>query len=285
MGEIDEFEPVEQGSLAITFGRGEFRPFVNSKRSVKYQLYCKIRNGRKCNHMKSLAKKSAGARDIKTVGAASRRRLPRQSLRDAAYEAIKHRIITCEFKPGECINEASVSALLGLGRTPVHQAIDRLMLEEMVEVIPRKGVIVKPVILQDVMQMIDVRLINEVYCAGLAATRADDTHIESLVGIMDRARTAIVARDVHDLMTLDREFHLVLANATKNFELAEVVRKLNERSLRFWFISFTTPDHHHSFQEQHEAIFAAVRDHDSGGAESAMRAHIEAFRRSVARHL
>ena len=110
--------------------------------------------------------------------------------------------------------------------------------------------------------MIDVRLINEVYCAGLAATRADDTHIESLVGIMDRARTAIVARDVHDLMTLDREFHLVLANATKNFELAEVVRKLNERSLRFWFISFTTPDHHHSFQEQHEAIFAAVRDHD-----------------------
>src|SRR5262252_9519069 len=210
--------------------------------------------------MKSLRKKSADPRDRKVV--ASRRRLPHQSLRDAAYEAIKHRIITCKFKPGECINEASVSALLGLGRTPVHQAIDRLMLEEMVEVIPRKGVIVKPVILQDVMQMIDVRLINEVYCARLAA-----------------------ARDVHTLMRLDREFHLVLANATKNFELAEVVRRLNERSLRFWFISFTTPDHHRSFQEQHEAIFAAIHEHDSDGAESAMRAHIEAFRRSVARHL
>src|SRR5213080_1258462 len=99
------------------------------------------------------------------------------------------------------------------------------------------------------------------------------------------ARNAIAVRDVHALMTLDREFHLVLASATKNLELAEVVRKLNERSLRFWFISFTTPDHHRSFQEQHEAIFAAVRDHDSDGAESAMRAHIEAFRRSVARHL
>ena len=235
--------------------------------------------------MKLLRQKNTGLPARKAAGAASRRRLPRQSLRDAAYEAIKHRIITCKFKPGECINEASVSSLLGLGRTPVHQAIDRLMLEEMVEVIPRKGVIIKPVILQDVMRMVDVRLINEVYCARLAAARADDTHIKNLVGIIDRARKAIAARDVHALMTLDREFHLVVANATKNFELAEVVRKLNERSLRFWFISFTTPDHHLSFQEQHEAIFSAIRDHDPDGAESAMRAHIEAFRRSVARHL
>jgi DNA-binding GntR family transcriptional regulator len=135
------------------------------------------------------------------------------------------------------------------------------------------------------MQMIEVRLINEVYCARLAAARADDTHINDLVGIIDRASKAISARDVHAMMTLDREFHLVVANATKNFELVEVVRKLNERSLRFWFISFTTSDHHHSFQEQHEAIFAAIRDHDADGAESAMRAHIEAFRHNVARHL
>src|SRR5437660_3792538 len=129
--------------------------------------------------MKSLRKKGAGPRNRKVGAVESRRRLPRQSLRDAAYEAIKHRIITCKFKPGECINEASVSALLGLGRTPVHQAIDRLMLEEMVEVIPRKGVIVKPVILQDVMQMIDVRLINEVYFTPIATTRAEDTQNDS----------------------------------------------------------------------------------------------------------
>jgi DNA-binding GntR family transcriptional regulator len=206
-------------------------------------------------------------------------------LRDAAYEEIKHRVMTCKFKPGECINEASVSALLGFGRTPVHQALDRLMIEGMVEVIPRKGVIVKPVILHDVMQMIDVRLINETQCARLAAIRADDTHIEEMVVVIDRAREAIAERDIHTMMTQDREFHLVLARASKNFELAEVVRRLNERSLRFWFISFTTPDHHRSFQEQHEAIFGSIRDHDADAAESAMRSHIEAFRRSVARQL
>ena len=235
--------------------------------------------------MKQLQRKAAPAERLRGAAPASRRRLPRQSLRDAAYEAIKHRIITCKFKPGECINEASVAELLGYGRTPVHQALDRLMLEEMVEVIPRKGVIVKPVMLHDVMQMIDVRMINEAECARLAAARADDTHIEALTAILKRARQAISARNINSMMLLDREFHLQLGAASKNLELAEVVRKLNERSLRFWFISFTTPDHHHSFQEQHEAVFAAVRNRDADGAESAMRAHIEAFRRSVARHL
>jgi DNA-binding GntR family transcriptional regulator len=235
--------------------------------------------------MKPAGKHALARGAVASAPEASRRRSPRLSLRDAAYEAIKQRIITCKFKPGECINEAGVSALLGFGRTPVHQALDRLMLEDMVEVIPRKGVIVKPVILRDVLQLIDVRMINETQCARLAAVRADGDHLDSLADVIKRAREAIADRNVHSMMTLDRKFHLLMARATKNVELAEVLRKLHERSLRFWFISFTTPDHHNSFQEQHEQIFEAIRGHDADEAESAMRRHIEAFRRSVAKHL
>jgi DNA-binding GntR family transcriptional regulator len=212
-------------------------------------------------------------------------RAPRLPLRDQAYEAIKERIITCQFRPGECINEASVSALLGFGRTPVHQAIDRLMLEEMVDVIPRKGVIVKPVILRDVMQMIEVRMVNEAQCARLAAVRAEQSHIDQISAVLGKATRAIEQQDLHSLMELDREFHLLLASASKNFELAEIIRRLSDRSLRFWFISFSRPDHHQSFQRQHEALFKAVRKHDADAAEEAMCVHIEAFRKSVARQL
>ena len=233
--------------------------------------------------MKSALKRKAPLRGSRVL--APRGHHPRQSLRDAAYEAIKHQIITCKFKPGECINEASVAALLGFGRTPVHQALDRLMLEEMVDVIPRKGVIVKPVILSDVLQMIDVRLVNETYCAQLAAERADDADIKALEAVVEQARKAISDRNIQMMMMLDRDFHLALGHATKNNELAELIRKLNERSLRFWYISFTTPDHHNRFQEQHEAILAAVRNHDANRAAITMRAHVEAFRKSVARQL
>ncbi|MDB5648918.1 MAG: bacterial regulatory s, gntR family protein [Hyphomicrobiales bacterium] len=208
-----------------------------------------------------------------------------QSLRDAAYEAIKHRIITCAFRPGEYINEAFVSATLGIGRTPVHQAIDRLMLEGMLDVIPRKGVIVKPVSLDEIMQIIEVRLLNEVYCVRLAADRADADELMHLSDILGRAAQWIEARNSEHLMRLDREFHWVLARASKNVVLGDVLAKLHDRSLRFWFISLNRPGHHESVQAQHEAILAAIKDRDPSGAEQAMRAHIEAFRDNLTRNM
>ncbi len=206
-----------------------------------------------------------------------------QSLRDAAYEAIKHRIITCVLKPGEYVNEAYLSSTLGIGRTPVRQAIDRLMLEGMVDVIPRKGVIVKPVSLDEIMQIIEVRLLTEAYCVRLAADRADRDEIIHLSDILARAHQWIEARNSEHLMLLDREFHMVLARASKNAVLGDCLAKLHDRSLRFWFISLNRPGHHKSVQDQHQAILAAIKDRDPAGAEDAMRAHINAFRNNLTR--
>jgi DNA-binding GntR family transcriptional regulator len=207
------------------------------------------------------------------------------SLRDAAYEAIKHRIITCAFRPGEYINEANVSAMLGIGRTPVHQAIDRLMLEGMVDVMPRKGVIVKPVSLDEIMQIVEVRLLNESYGVRLAAERAERDETRHLTDILGRAAKWIEARNSEQLMMLDREFHGVLARASKNVVLADGLSKLHDRSLRFWFISLNRPGHHENAHAQHEAILASIADRDPDGAEQAMRTHILDFRENLMRSL
>ena len=74
--------------------------------------------------------------------------------------------------------------ILKIGRTPVHQALDRLMIEGMVEVIPRKGVIVKPVSLNEVLQIIEVRLINETFGSRLAAEHADDSDLAELAEVL-----------------------------------------------------------------------------------------------------
>ncbi|HVY57705.1 MAG TPA: GntR family transcriptional regulator [Xanthobacteraceae bacterium] len=217
--------------------------------------------------------------------AAEAERTPAPSLRDLAYEAIKHRIITCAFKPGEYVNEASVAATLGFGRTPVHQAINRLMLEGMVEVIPRKGVIVRPVSLDEVIQIIEARVIVEPQGVRLAAERADENEIAALDDILARTRACMDTRNIEQMMLLDREFHLVLARAARNAVLAEILRRLHERSLRFWFISLTAPEHHASVQEEHRAIIEAIRTRDVAAAERAMCTHIESFRTNVARCL
>lgn len=204
-----------------------------------------------------------------------------RSLRDVAYEAIKLRITTCAFKPGEYINEAYLSASLGIGRTPVHQALDRLMTDGLVEVIPRKGVIVKPISLDEIIKIIEVRLVNEVYCVRLAAERAAADELSHLSDVLARTREWMAARNNERMMLLDREFHMVIARASKNDVLGDFLGKLHDRSLRFWFISLDRPGHHESVFKDHHAILEALRDRDPDRAEQAMRAHIENFRRNT----
>lgn len=207
------------------------------------------------------------------------------SLRDAAYEQIKHRIITCAFRPGEYINELQLSALLNIGRTPVHQALDRLMVEGMVEVIPRKGVIVKPVSLNEVLQIIEVRLINEPLVARLAAEHAGEADLADMANVLKRAKHWAGLRNIENLMLLDREFHLLVAKAARNDVLTELLRNLHERSLRFWFISLNAPTQYQLVQDEHATILEAISRHDPGKADAAMRRHIQSFRSNVSQFM
>ncbi|MCC7168083.1 MAG: GntR family transcriptional regulator [Rhodospirillales bacterium] len=207
------------------------------------------------------------------------------SLLAQAYERIKHNIITLRYRPGEALNEAQISESLRIGRTPVHQALNRLMLEGMVEVIPRKGVIVRGVSLNEVMDIIDVRLITETHCARLAALRADKEDLASMAQILDQGKRAADEADIETQMTLDREFHLALSRAGKNGVLADTMRTLHDRSLRFWFISLRDVGHDRAVVAQHRAILDAIKRRAPDDAAEAIRAHIEAFRTNVARFL
>ncbi len=220
----------------------------------------------------SLASKRAGSRPV-------------QSLLDRAYDEIKLRIITCRYRPGELLSEAAISDELRIGRTPVHQAIHRLMMDGFIAILPRKGVMVAPVGLDEVMEIIDVRLVTECYCARLAADRADDSELQNLQRILDASETVTNNRDIERSMLFDREFHDALARATHNAVLADLLRSLHERSLRFWFISLRDPDHHRNVLAQHRKIVAALQSRQPDAADNAMREHILAFQRNVTRQV
>jgi DNA-binding GntR family transcriptional regulator len=206
-------------------------------------------------------------------------------LLDRAYNEIKFRIITCRYRPGEVLSEAAISAELKIGRTPIHQAIHRVMMDGLVSIIPRKGVMVRPVSVDEAMEIIGVRLVTECYCARLAANRADNAELQRLRAILESSEKVTKKRDIKQIMLLDREFHDALARAAGNSVLADVLRNLHERSLRFWFISLRDPDHHRNVLAQHRAIVAALLDHNPDTAETAMREHILAFQRNVTRQV
>lgn len=204
---------------------------------------------------------------------------PPRALRDLAYDDIKARIITCALKPGEYINEAAICAMTGFGRTPVHQAIDRLFVEGLVDVIPRKGAIVKPMSFDEIMQIVEARGASEVLGVRLATERAEPAHIRRLQAILkESAREVSSGGRAEKLMRLDRDFHGAIAHAARNTVLADILSKLHDRSLRVWFVSLNSPGRNRLVQDEHEAIYEAIAARNVAAAEASMRAHVESFR-------
>jgi len=208
-----------------------------------------------------------------------------QSLRDIAYETIKRQIITCELRPGEVLSEAVLSDTLQIGRTPVRQAIDRLVTSGLVDVMPRKGLMVKPITFDEIFDIIEARLINESHCARRAALQADDNEIARLTANVSAMWKATEGADIDTMMDLDREFHSIISRAARNHVITEILANLHDHSTRLWFISLRAIEQHVRVGEQHAAIVEGIRKRDPDAAEAAIRAHIESFRDNLARQI
>ena len=158
----------------------------------------------------------------------------RASLKAQAYEEIHRRINTLQFRPGDFLNEAYIAEMLELGRTPVREALSQLKHEGIVEIAPRKGIIIRPVSLNDVLEIIEVRLINEVHCAGLAAGRATETEISHMNSILQRTEAAIEPCAHESSMNLDREFPAAIATRRPGLHLTRsLFGALSETPYRF----------------------------------------------------
>jgi DNA-binding GntR family transcriptional regulator len=203
------------------------------------------------------------------------------SLTEIAYNELKHRIITLKFRPGEYLNAATICASLKITRTPVNQALQRLRHEGLVQIIPRKGVIVQPVTLDEVMDVIDVRLLNEPFCVGLATERISESKISQLSDILAEASDLILTRDVEAMMKLDSSFHRCIASAAGNNVLSDLLSRLHDRSLRFWVMSLSAPERMQRVQSEHEDILQNIRDRNQAKAIKAMENHIKSFRQTI----
>jgi len=208
---------------------------------------------------------------------------PPLSLRDRAYLEIKRRINCLDFRPGDYLNEARISRTLRIGRTPVHQALDRLMQEGLVQVISRKGVFVQPISLEQVLHILEIRLVNEPYCVGLAVEHAEPREIERMRATLSAAEQAIKSRNREEWMNLDRAFHHQISAASRNPVLYDLITMLHDRSLRFWFVSLNNDLQLRRIHQEYGDVLEALERRDRDGAIAALRTHIESLRQHIMR--
>lgn len=203
------------------------------------------------------------------------------TIAEQAYVILKERLISAQYVPGQFLQEAQVVSDTGLGRTPVHQALHRLQQEGLIEIIPRKGILVRADSLSEIHLALETRALIEPYCAAQTAERRTPEQLAELEAICKAFDDGQATLGKKALMELDRQFHASLAQFSGNKLLAEFQRSIHDRMSRIWFLPTW---HFHDFSktgDEHEAIISAVRAKDGPAAASAMRQHVESLRQRI----
>lgn len=203
------------------------------------------------------------------------------SLNELAYLRFQQALITLRYKPGDYLNMAQVMVDLAVGRTPVNQAVHRLAAEGLLQVLPRKGVMVAPLSLDDALELIEVRLVNEQLCTRLAAARISPAQIAQLREINSRLATACQQRDSLAMMECDNQFHHLLAGIAANRRLMDILSIIHAQAQRFWATTLADSSHVEDVIREHSAIVDALEKGDTDAAEQATRQHILSFRHAL----
>lgn len=205
---------------------------------------------------------------------------PRVSLSESAYRALRERVLNLTLPAGELLNERWICELLGVGRTPVHQALQRLHQEGLIEIVPRKGILVKPDSVSKIIDLLDARSIIEPVLAGRAARLANPDDIEELKKISAPVECGNVqsngeSKSIDQFIERDRAFHAKLAAISGSTVLMEMQKSLHERAMRFWYSDLWRTLDEHKAAAEHKAVIDAIERGDASAAEAAMSQHIE----------
>jgi DNA-binding GntR family transcriptional regulator len=203
------------------------------------------------------------------------------SLRDRAYLDLRDQIISLEIEPGSLLQEDELMRTLGVGRTPIRDAIKRLHHERLVVVLPRRGTLVSEINITHLAQLSEVRIRNEGFAASLAAERATDAQrqqCEELIGALD---TLSKQTPRERIVGLDRDVHDLVYRAAHNPFLEDTLRQHYNLSLRLWFLVLDRVLRIDALVRDHRALLTAIRRHRPPQAQEIAQQHVREFEQAI----
>jgi DNA-binding GntR family transcriptional regulator len=157
------------------------------------------------------------------------------SLNEEAYRRIEEMIVTLELAPGSVVSEAMLSDRIGIGHTPIREALQRLAREHLVQILPRRGVVVTAIDLGHQLQILETRRELDRLIARSAASRANASERDAMTAIAQSMETAVKSGDLVAFLQWDNEMNRQAALSARNTVAASAVAALHSASRRFWF--------------------------------------------------
>jgi DNA-binding GntR family transcriptional regulator len=177
---------------------------------------------------------SAEQRTADSVGAVIETDDP-ETLTDRAYRMLEELIVTLALPPETILSEQSLAARLGIGRTPIREALQRLARDGLVVILPRRGILVSQINLKTQMRLLEVRRELERLMARGAAERATPEETASFATIARDMRRASDKNDDMTFMRLDRQFNELVSLAARNEFASRAMGLMHGLSRRFWY--------------------------------------------------
>jgi DNA-binding GntR family transcriptional regulator len=200
---------------------------------------------------------------------------------DRAYDELRDRIVTLRLAPGTVLREDELMREMGIGRTPLREAVKRLALENLVAVQPRRGTFVTPVEAADIVNITEVRAELESYAAELAALRMNDGAREQAEELLQEIDEVTRPHDQEWLMRFDERIHRFTWEASANPYLVETLERYFTHSLRIWYLVLDrVPGLGHTVHDQMH-LLNALLERDGQRARAIMRDHVLEFQREI----
>ena len=200
---------------------------------------------------------------------------------ERAYVELHDRIVTLRLPPGAALREDVLMAELGIGRTPLREAVKRLALENLVAVQPRRGTFVTAVEAADIANISEVRAELEGYAAELAALRLEPESRAEAERLLHEVEELSRPDDQDWLMRFDERIHRFTWEAARNPYLSETLERYFTHSMRIWYLVLdSVPGLGHAVHDQTQ-LLEAILDRNGPHARTIMREHVLAFQREI----
>lgn len=192
---------------------------------------------------------------------------------------LRQMAISYQLKPGERLSEIELAERLGVSRTPVREALSRLVNDGFLAPVSR-GFMRRPLEVQETLDLYEARVAIESACLAMAIERATDEEIAEALAYLEKSRKVPRNTPIEKLVELDEGFHLRIADMARNTELKRVLVNLNERIRFIRWIDMESVGRD-STQSEHAAILEALKSRDTKASAKALHAHISLRRDQI----
>ncbi len=216
---------------------------------------------------------------------ASAGRQKKVSLTETAYQALRTRVLSGELRPGAEFSELELADQMAMSKTPVREALGRLVAEGLIEAFPRRGYRVTPITVKDINDLFAIRAMTEGTAAAMAALNLTASDHDRLETLADARYDPQQGESVQSFVKANRNFHLAIAEGANNQRLLALVTAHLDECTRLFYLGAISRDVNPETSADHRRIVDVLRLRNPDLARAAMVEHSEHTQQGILKAL